>query len=493
MIRKLRQSLYLKLFFSFLATCILFFLALAVFWSNYFSELFYKDKKQLLVDRSADLMQVAKSYQDGSFYSRELRISMRLISRSFNGQIWIMDQMGTIIYSTDPSGEGQTLPKSLQSAFSKALSNNRDFFVEHLPVGPPGRPDGPNGPTQRKSSFLIYYMPLQLNGQSTVAFFHTPVEDITDVVNAVRWNIWVPLIFSLIAVGLILYIISRKLARPLQEMNRASLAVAERNFNIRIPEGSDDEIGQVAKSFNIMIEEMERWEDSRQDFLANVSHELRSPLTALRGMIMAMKDNVIPPDKHARYLDICDMEVQRLGRLVDELLDLARIQNGTDIYRFEPVPVVKKTREVLELIAPTIKAKGLVLEVKEPESEEERQALVRLDPDRYAQILNNLLHNAIKFTPEGKRITVSMHAANGRFEVSVADTGKGMTEEEVKRIWERFYKADPSRAGKDGGGTGLGLTIAKHLVSGMDGQIGVASVPGEGTVFTLHFPLAASV
>ncbi|MDF2939321.1 MAG: sensor histidine kinase [Paenibacillaceae bacterium] len=488
MIRKLRQSLYLKLFLSFLATCILFFLALAVFWSNYFSDLFYKDKKQLLVDRSSDLMQVAKSYQDGSFYSRELRISMRLISRSFNGQIWIIDQAGTIIYSTDPGSEGQALPKVLQSAFSKALSNNRDFFVEHLPGGgPPGRTD------ERRNSFLIYYMPLQLNGQSTVAFFHTPVEDITDVVNAVRWNIWVPLIFSLIAVGLILNIISRKLARPLQEMNRASLAVAERNFAIRVPEGSDDEIGQVAKSFNIMIEEMERWEDSRQEFLANVSHELRSPLTALRGMIMAMKDNVIPPDKHARYLDICDMEVQRLGRLVDELLDLARIQNGSDVYRFEPVPIMKKTREALELITPTIKAKGLLLEVREPDTEEERQALVRLDPDRYTQILNNLLHNAIKFTPEGKRITVNMRAAHGQFEISVADTGKGMTEEEIKRIWERFYKADPSRAGKDGGGTGLGLTIVKHLVTGMDGNIGVTSNPGEGTVFTLHFPLAGSL
>lgn len=487
MIRKLRQSLYLKLFLSFLATCILFFLALAVFWSNYFSDLFYRDKKQLLVDRSADLMQVAKSYQEGNFSSRELRISMRLISRSFNGQIWIIDPAGTILYSTDPVSEGQSLPKELQSAFSKALSNNRDFFVEHLPGGFPARPDNPGG--MRPGSFLIYYMPLQVNGQSTVAFFHTPVEDITDVVNAVRWNIWVPLIFSLIAVGLILYIISRKLARPLQEMNRASLAVAERNFSVRVPEGSDDEIGQVARSFNIMIEEMERWEDSRQEFLANVSHELRSPLSALRGMIIAMKDNVIPPERHPRYLEICEMEVQRLGRLVDELLDLARIQNGPDIYHFEPVPVMKKTREVLELIAPTVKAKGLLFELWELEEEQLREALVRLDPDRYAQILNNLLHNAIKFTPEGKRITVRAGVREGRFELSVSDTGRGMTEEEIKRIWERFYKADPSRSGKEGGGTGLGLTIVKHLVSGMDGQIGVKSTPGEGTVFTVRFPL----
>lgn len=481
MLKRMRRSLYLKLFLSFLATCLLFFLGLALFWNSYFSNLFYKDKKQLLVDRSADLKQVAKSLQEGSFSNRELRFSLRLISRSFNGQIWIVDDKGTILFSSLPEMEGKSLPKALSEPFAKAIRNGSDFFIGRLAEPPWNRPD----------NYLTYYMPLQLNGQQTAVFFHTPVDDITTVISAVRVNIWVPLLFSLIAVGLILYIVSRKLAGPLREMNLASLALAEGDFSIRVPDGKEDEIGQLAKSFNFMIGELERWEDTRQEFLANVSHELRSPLTTLRGMIVGMKDNVIPPEKRPHYLQICEQEVQRLQRLVDELLDLARIQNETDIYRFSRVDIIARTKETVDFLAPVIRAKGLKLEVWIPEvSDCEHPPVVELDPDRYAQILNNLLYNAMKYTPEGNGIYVRLGTLRNEFVLEVRDTGLGMTEEEVKRIWERFYKADLSRAGMEGGGVGLGLTIVKHLVVGMNGRISVESEPGAGTAFTVRFPLA---
>lgn len=484
MLKKLRQSLYLKLFLSFLATCVLFFLGLAIFWSHYFSDLFYKDKKQLLVDRSVDLVQLAKSVQDGSLSSRELRISMRLISRSFNGQIWIMDKQGAILYSTQPEMENKPIPAELKELLEKGLRGGSDFAIKHFEAFHPSRND----------NFLIYYIPLQLPEQQAVVFFHTPVEDITDVITAVRWNIWVPLLFSMVAVGMILFILSRRLAGPLRDMNQASLALAERqDFSIRVPEGKDDEIGNLAKSFNFMIGELERWEDSRQEFLANVSHELRSPLTALRGMIVAMKDEVIPIERRSHYLRLCDQEVQRLGRLVDELLDLARIQNGTDVYRFSKVDVVERSKEVIELLAPLIEAKGLKLEVWIPDTNQGlTRPMVKLDTDRYAQILNNLLHNAMKFTPEGNSIFVYMGSSHQEFMIEVRDTGRGMTEEETKRVWDRFYKADPSRTGMEGGGTGLGLTIVKHLVNGMNGHITVRSEPGAGTTFTVKFPLEKS-
>ncbi|WP_438445728.1 sensor histidine kinase [Gorillibacterium sp. sgz5001074] len=495
MLPKLRKSLYLKLFLSFLATCVLFFLGLALFWNQYFADLFYKDKKQLLIDRSSDLVSVVKSVQEGSLSSRELRISMRLISRSFNGQIWILDNQGKVLFSSDPVMEGQSIPKDLEATLTKALKNNSDFFIEHMTPFRPARPEDqgrPEQPPRPGGSYLIYYMPLTLNNQTSVVFLQTPVEDITEVITAVRWNIWVPLLFSLVAVGAILFIMSRKLAGPLREMNRASLALAERNFSIRVPEGKDDEVGQLAQSFNFMIEELERWEDTRQEFLANVSHELRSPLSALRGMIVAMKDGVIPEEKRPHYLQICDLEVQRLGRLVDELLDLARIQNGSDVYRFTLLDPVAKTKEIIDLLAPVIKSKDLQFEVWMTGELPSEPVLVRLDPDRYAQILNNLLHNAMKFTPEGNRISVHLEVRHEEFQVEISDTGCGMSEEEMKRIWDRFYKADPSRTGKDGGGTGLGLTIAKHLVNGMNGHISVRSRAGQGTTFSVLFPLVKS-
>lgn len=486
MIKKLRQSLYLKLFLSFLATCVLFFVILALFWSSHFSDLVYRDKRQLLMDRSEDMVQIVENWQEESLSSRELRFAVRLISRSFNGQIWIVDNRGRIFLSNDMMREGQSIPDNLQPALAKALSNNSDFLIGQLPVPEAGRQ--PNNPAP-PDSFLTYYMPVMLNGSLMAVFFHTPVEDITDVIAAMRWNIWVPLLFCLLAVGIILYIISRKLAGPLREMNRASLALAaDRNFSIRVPEGAEDEVGQLAKSFNFMMEELGSWEDSRQEFLANVSHELRSPLAALRGMIVAMKDHVIPEEQRPHYLEICDSEVQRLGRLVDELLDLARIQNSSDVYDFSVIQAVDKTCEVIELLAPVMKSKGLLFKLETDEAIR-NQAWVRLDPDRYAQILNNLLHNAIKFTPEGKLITVRTQIIAKQFEIVVSDTGKGMTMEETRRIWDRFYKADHSRSGAVGGGTGLGLTIVKHLVSGMNGHISVHSKPGSGTSFTVRFPI----
>lgn len=239
-----------------------------------------------------------------------------------------------------------------------------------------------------------------------------------------------------------------------------------------------------------MVEQLQQWEDTRQEFLANVSHELRSPLTTLRGLILAMNDKVIPDHKLPHYLKICDQEVQRLQRLVSELLDLAKIQNSSASFHIRPVDVVRLTKQTVDVLAPSMLEKGVRLEVWLPEDEDgrEEKLVARLDPDRYAQIVNNLLYNAMQFTPAGQRITVRVGMAADAVTLQVADEGIGMTPEELSRIWDRFYKADPSR-GHGTEGTGLGLTIVRHLVLGMSGTIAVDSRVGEGTSFTIRFPL----
>jgi signal transduction histidine kinase len=477
--RTMQMSLYLKLFLSFLAVCVLFFFALALFWNYYFSDLFYKDKREMLQKRADDLRQVQTNVQDGNFSSRELRITLRLLSRTFNGHVWISDSKATIVYSDMPELEGKPIGKALEGKLANAKAGGSGFLTFHVE----------STDVRQNGNFLIHYIPLNLNGQSGAAFLLTPIDDITEAISAVRSNIWVPLFFCLAAVGAILFIISRRLAGPLRVMNQAALALAEGDFTIRVPEGGRDEVGQLGHSFNRMVDQLQQWEDSRQDFLANVSHELRSPLTTLRGMILAMNDGVIPIEKQPHYLGICDTEVQRLQRLVNELLDLARIQNGKDAYRISRVNAVDAARETIDLLAPMIEQKGIRLKVWLPD-ESFRPPVVLLDTDRYAQILHNLLNNAVKFTPAGGLITVRMGIRDGTFMLQIRDTGIGMSQEETARIWDRFYKADPSRTGVDGHGTGLGLTIVKHLVLGMGGTINVQSQEGNGTEFTLQFPLA---
>jgi signal transduction histidine kinase len=469
------RSLYMKIFLSFLATCVLFFVGLGLFWNYYFTGLFYKDKMVLLEQRNAEVSRLLTSFQEGSITTRELRITIRLVARSINGQVWLTDAKGMILNGSSEK-EGSAIPKSMDSMFIDGMKGKSGYEM----VSP--RPGGAN-----KENIFTYYAPSQLNNQPIVVFIQVSAGEISEAISAVRVNILVPLLFSLLAVGVILYIISRKLASPLQQMNKAALELASGDFTTRVTINSHDEVGQLAESFNFMVDQLEQWEGTRQEFLANISHELRSPLTTLRGFIVGMNDKVIPEDKYSHYLRLCDYEVQRLQRLVNDLLDLARIQNGSDVFRLRPVDVKEKMEEVLELLKTPIAQKELVLQIVVPSPEQE-PIKAYLDPDRFAQILQNLVYNAIQFTPQGGSLIVALEASSEEAIVYVSDTGVGMMEEELARIWERFYKADESRRTRDVGGTGLGLTIVKHLVNGMGGSIGVRSRIGEGTEFQIRFP-----
>ncbi|MDQ1909314.1 HAMP domain-containing sensor histidine kinase [Paenibacillus sp. GD4] len=475
MVKRLLGSLYIKMFLSFLATCVLFFAGLAFFWNDYFTDFFYKDKKAMLTARAAEVGRLLASVQDGSVTAKELRFGMRIIARGINGTAWLVDTKGTLLYGSSEK-EGTAIPKAMEPLLLDGLKGHTAFVADQYPFG-----------SGSKEGLLTYYAPAQHQGQPIVIMLQVPAYEINEAIKAVRWNILSPLLFSLVAVGLILYVLSRKLTGPLQQMNKAALEVAGGEFTTRVPISTDDEVGELARSFNFMIDQLEEWEGTRQEFLTNVSHELRSPLTTLRGLILAMKDRVIPEDKYSHYLEICEHEVQRLQRLVSDLLDLARIQNGIDVFRTRPVVLKEKVSEVLELMNKPIADKGLQLVTTLP-SEGREPLSAELDPDRFAQILQNLLYNAVQFTPAGGRIQVELTSDDGHTALlKVRDTGVGMSEEELHRIWDRFYKAEHSRVSRSDG-TGLGLTIVKHLVGGMKGTISVESEIGKGTEFTVAFP-----
>lgn len=471
------RSIYFKTFLSFLATCILFFIGLAVFWNYYFTDLFYKDKKELLQSRYTEVIKLLTPSTEGTASSREIAFGVRIIGRSINGQIWLVDSKGNLMMNESTERNLPPLPKGLEVLVAEGLKGNSGFKIHQL---------GQTG--QAHKGILTYYAPAQYGGQPIVVFLNIPVDEISEAISAVRWNIVVPLLFSLVAVGVILFVISRKFARPLQQMNKVALDLADGDFTARVPVTSHDELGQLAESFNIMVDRLLHWEDTRQEFLANVSHELRSPLTTLRGFIVAMNDGLIPQDRYPHYLSICDAEVQRLQRLVHDLLDLARIQNEVGDLRVRPILVERKVKEVLDLLHSTFDQKGVKL--KSTLSGTEAQPLVAmLDPDRFAQILQNLLYNALQFTPEGGEVEVTAALHSDQVVVTVSDTGIGMSEEDLEKIWDRFYKADPSRSVRSDG-TGLGLTIVKHLADRMNGTVRVESKRGEGSWFTVSFPAA---
>ncbi|MGB9791206.1 MAG: two-component system histidine kinase PnpS [Thermacetogeniaceae bacterium] len=251
---------------------------------------------------------------------------------------------------------------------------------------------------------------------------------------------------------------------------------------ISLLQENDEPIGAVAVLQDITG--LRKLEELRRDFIANVSHELRTPLTSIQAFVEALIDGMVDdPETQMKYLKVIHEETLRLKRLIHDLLDLSLIESGKAKWQMMPLNIKEIALKVLEKLMPQIEEKGLEVTTEIPED----LPLALGNPDRIEQVLINLLHNAIQFTPSGGRIQLKGTARGNEIEVSVADTGEGIPEEDIPYIWERFHKVDKSRS-RSSGGTGLGLAIVKHIVEAHGGKVKVESKPGKGSVFTFSIP-----
>jgi two-component system phosphate regulon sensor histidine kinase PhoR len=248
------------------------------------------------------------------------------------------------------------------------------------------------------------------------------------------------------------------------------------------PEG--DVVGAVAVFHDVT--ELKRLEQSRREFVANVSHELRTPLTAIKGYAETLLHGGLgDPGSAIEFVRVIDRHAERLRLLIEELLDLAAVEQGRSNLSVEPTSAAEVAAQAVGVVRPAAEAKRQDLVVDVPDD----LPLCRADHDRLAQVLINLLDNAVKFTPDGGRIRIEARAAGDRLSIAVSDTGPGIPTDDLGRVFERFYRVERSRDRRDGG-TGLGLAIAKHLVQAMDGSIEAHSSLGSGSTFRISLPLA---
>lgn len=279
--------------------------------------------------------------------------------------------------------------------------------------------------------------------------------------------------------------VSRSVARPLQAVARAAIAVAHGNYNLKVPVTGPSEAQMVAQAFNEMTEQVKLAQQSQTDFLANVTHDLRTPLTSIHGFSQALIDGVSsnPQDiKHAAQ--VINEEANRMGRLVADLLDIARIQAGKMQMLRHAVEVDRVLTAVGSSLAIKARQKGVELHLDVP-------PLFRIagDSDRLTQAFTNLVDNAIKHTNTGGHVWLRAKPLDGGIQVEVQDTGEGIPPEDVSRIFERFYQVDKSRNRAKQGGTGLGLAITYEIIKAHNGQIQVVSQIDLGTVFTVWLPV----
>jgi signal transduction histidine kinase len=284
--------------------------------------------------------------------------------------------------------------------------------------------------------------------------------------------------------GLFTYYLSKRNTAPIREMNRVALHIAKGQFDQRVKIKTHDELGQLGETFNYMAQELAGLDQMRKDFVANVSHDLRSPLTSIHGFATALLDDTIPSERNHHYFTIMKEQTERMIKLVNDLLDMARIEAG----QLEIRPVICNLSELVRQVAARMEPEFVKKQVNlELISDEVQDINVIADPDRIDQVIVNLIQNAVQFSSPGSPVKVILKK-EVKAMVCIRDYGPGIRQEDIESIWERFYKADKARTKK--AGTGLGLSIVKHILDLHQTDIQVESKVGRGTTFTFTLPIA---
>jgi signal transduction histidine kinase len=302
-------------------------------------------------------------------------------------------------------------------------------------------------------------------------------------------SMWWQFLLAGAIAGLISLLIARWLARgmtqPLRDMAAAARAMETGDYSARVVTTSRDEVGQLAAAFNRMSSELAVLEKSRRDLVANVSHELKTPITAIRAHLENLADGVEQPDP--KTMQVMLTQTERLGRLVDQLLDLSRLESGE-------VPMYMEVTSIEPIVARVLSEISVGRAVTDVTLRNDVSAdlAATADAERIHQVLYNLVDNAVRFTPPGGTVTVTGQRREDRVAIEVSDSGVGIAPEHLPRLFERFYRADASRS-REGGGTGIGLAIARSIVESHGGRITATSEPGHGSAFTFDLPAAEAV
>ena len=281
------------------------------------------------------------------------------------------------------------------------------------------------------------------------------------------------------------FLFSRSVVAPVLAMSRATGRIADGRYDERVRVNGEDELAQLAGRFNQMAERLDQVESVRRRLIGDVSHELRTPLTAIKGSMEGLMDGILPANEET--FQQIHAEADRLNRLVDDLQELSRVEARAYPLDFRPVDVSSLAQTVTKRLAPQAESKRISLHVELPPGLPPLLA----DEDRAIQILTNLTGNALQYTPEEGRVTIFAKRVNDEVQISVRDTGIGIPPEHLSHIFDRFYRVDKSRSRQSGGGSGIGLTIARALVEAHGGRIWVESAgEGAGSTFTFTLPIS---
>lgn len=432
---------------------------------------FLKEQRRELIDRevypiSVEILNYLRAQENVSLDNLKNMIS--IISKCTNSNIIVTDNLGYPYIISDYIGKENSLKLS-----EKIVT---DDIRNKLKVGNVIEKfkEIDNG-----ESSYIYMKPIfQEDYFGGVLIFETSTLPMKVKTKRLLIIIWLCILVSIIIMQLsIKYYIERLIIKPVSEINNAARKIVVGESDKRVSIESDDEIGELAKSFNLMAESLNETDINMKEFISNASHELRSPITSIRGFIACMMDGIIHKDKEKYYLNIVYDEIKRLSRLVDDLLDISTLGNSNYTLNKTENDINGMIKLCLDKQETRIIDKDLKVEV----TLEKKHEFVFVDRDRIIQVIINLLDNAIKYSDSGEIIRIKTETKGEKVYVSIENRGLGLSETDLAKIWDRFYKSDASRTNKES--TGLGLPIVRSILSRHGEDIWVESNNGV-TIFT---------
>ncbi|MFP4698238.1 MAG: sensor histidine kinase [Eubacteriales bacterium] len=464
------KSLIRKFFMIFIIIILSSYIILITFTYNAIEGFLINERKRLLEKETT----IITNQYLSQYYLDEINIFniehlLQMLDNYFDIRIWFVDKHGSVIAdSRDNLNRSNSLDITNldENLLYRRFSMVGDFY---------GYFD---------NTMITVGTPIIANNTLQGAiFFHSDISDIKKQASSIFRIGFITLASTLSISAVLIYLYTRKIVNPLREMNKAAIEYSNGDFEKTLQVKSKDEIGQLAESLNNMAYELSKTEEFRRSFIANISHDFRSPLTSIKGYVGAILDGTISKDEQDKYLSVVIDETERLNKLTSDILFLTSMETQGLNLNYISFDIHHVIRKVAKLFEHKCSQKNISVKLKLDNEE----LLVSADIDKIQQVLYNLFDNSVKFTNADSQIIIETTKLNNKVYVSIKDYGQGIPKEQLNHIWDRFYKSDPSR-GIDKKGTGLGLSIVKEIIKAHNETIRVFSTEGIGTefVFTLN-------
>lgn len=449
---------------------------LGITLSMVFSDFYIKQKREELVEQGRKISgQYARGFFTGVIDIQQITYELQILEEYMNASVFFLDKKGEVSIVSS---------RINQSFLGKTITDETiQGVLEGNIVSVQGKFDGMFAETVLTVGYPIMIGDTILGGIFMCTSMPEIERNVAEMYKAGIICMGISVVFGAVLV----YFSSLRMSKPLLEMNAAAKVIANGNFEQRIMLDSNDEFGQLAASLNDMAASLNQHEEERRKLIANISHDLRSPLTSIQGFLSALLDGTIEESRRDHYLNIILEETKRLSALTNNIMDLNIAQSSDaqlDKTRFD---INELLRETLERMQPRFDEKQISAKLILAEEE----SYVCADGEKIQRVFQNLVDNALKFTDLAGKIEVetTLLKEKKKLMVSVRDNGRGISEEDQKHIFDRFYKVDASR-GEDKKGGGLGLAIAKEFMKAHGETLAVKSVLGEGAEFTFYLSLA---